>query len=436
MDKRTDLSVINTLPAAIPPTSKLNFLRHWWQRSEKSANIAEARIIKRIYDALPGVVNQIPTVARIGRISIDNEDKKQINTLYITQNHKQDIPYKFEAERTPDLDSIIRQEDDNSNRNLVICHGYGAGLGFFYRNYQQLSQVPDWRLFSIDWLGMGNSSRPKWTISRKSNETWDEIVDTVEDHFVESLESWRNKVGINKMTLSGHSLGGYFATCYALKYPERVEKLILISPAGIPEAPSEKVTKPDDQSPQETLQKEANEIGAAYQAEAAAAENVAKQKTDSETPARRKIPAWATYLWEKNVTPMSIIRMTGPFGARLVHSYTSRRFAHLSEAEQHDFYDYLYNITSSTGSGEFALAAILAPGAFARKPLFKRLADLKMPTVFIYGEHDWMDYKAAEKAKEHMRVPVKVIKIASGGHHMYLENPEDFNKAIREEMQN
>lgn len=230
MDKRTDLSVINTLPAAIPPTSKLNFLRHWWQRSEKSANIAEARIIKRIYDALPGVVNQIPTVARIGRISIDNEDKKQINTLYITQNQKQDIPYKFEAERTSDLDSIIRQEDDNSNRNLVICHGYGAGLGFFYRNYQQLSQVPDWRLFSIDWLGMGNSSRPKWTISRKSNETWDEIVDTVEDHFVESLESWRNKVGINKMTLSGHSLGGYFATCYALKYPERVEKLILISP--------------------------------------------------------------------------------------------------------------------------------------------------------------------------------------------------------------
>lgn len=64
------------------------------------------------------------------------------------------------------------------------------------------------------------------------------------------------------------------------------------------------------------------------------------------------------------------------------------------------------------------------------------MADLKVPTVFIYGQYDWMDYKAAEKAKEHMSVPVKVIKIASGGHHMYLENPEDFNKVIREEMQN
>lgn len=57
-----------------------------------------------------------------------------------------------------------------------------------------------------------------------------------------------------------------------------------------------------------------------------------------------------------------------------------------------------------------------------------------MPTVFIYGEEgtkttekvdvsytklpfliDWMDYKAAEKAKAHMQVPVKVIRIPYGG---------------------
>lgn len=357
-------------------------------------------------------MNQIPTFARIGRIPIDDEGKSQINTLYITQRPEQDTPYQFEAERATNLDTIIQQE--NNNKNLVICHGYGAGLGFFYRNYQELSQAPGWRVFSLDWSGMGNSSRPKWTIFKKSNQTWDDIVTIVEDHFVESLESWREKVGLEKMTLFGHSLGGYFSACYALKYPERVEKLILVSPAGIPEPPPETITKPNN--PQETLQKEASKINANYQAEAATAENIAKQQVN---PPARKIPAWANYLWNKNVTPMSIVRMTGPFGAGLVHSYTSRRFAHLTESEQHDFYDYLYNISSSNGSGEYALAAILSPGAFARKPLFMRLADLKMPTVFIYGEHDWMDYKAAEKAKEHMKVPVKIIRIASGGHHMY-----------------
>lgn len=93
-----------------------------------------------------------------------------------------------------------------------------------------------------------------------------------------------------------------------------------------------------------------------------------------------------------------------------------------------------YNITSSTGSGEFALAAILAPGAYARKPLFHRLSGLKMPTIFIYGEQDWMDYEAAEKAKKFMKVPVKVIRVPEGGHHMYLENPEFFNEVVRAEM--
>ena len=77
---------------------------------------------------------------------------------------------------------------------------------------------------------MGRSSRPKWTINPKRNQTWDEVIDDVEEHFVESLEDWRKQVGLDKMTLMGHSLGGYFATCYALKYPKRVEKLVLISP--------------------------------------------------------------------------------------------------------------------------------------------------------------------------------------------------------------
>jgi cardiolipin-specific phospholipase len=144
------------------------------------------------------------------------------------------------------------------------------------------------------------------------------------------------------MTLFGHSLGGYFATCYALKYPERVEKLILVSPAGIPENSPEQQSKlvSNTVNPQETLEREASEIGASLQAEAAAAENIAKQQV-STSPPRSRMPAWATYLWDRNVTPMSIIRAIGPFGPSLVHTYTSRRFAHLDLSEQHDLYDYL-----------------------------------------------------------------------------------------------
>lgn len=42
------------------------------------------------------------------------------------------------------------------------------------------------------------------------------------------------------MVLVGHSLGGYLASAYAVRYPNRVSGLILVSPAGIPHGPDYK----------------------------------------------------------------------------------------------------------------------------------------------------------------------------------------------------
>ena len=41
-------------------------------------------------------------------------------------------------------------------------------------------------------------------------------------------------MGIEKICLVGHSMGGYVSFCYAEKYPERIENLTLISPVGVP----------------------------------------------------------------------------------------------------------------------------------------------------------------------------------------------------------
>jgi pimeloyl-ACP methyl ester carboxylesterase len=43
----------------------------------------------------------------------------------------------------------------------------------------------------------------------------------------------RKSSKINKFHLVGHSFGGYLATLYASKYPNRVSHLHLISPAGV-----------------------------------------------------------------------------------------------------------------------------------------------------------------------------------------------------------
>ena len=46
-----------------------------------------------------------------------------------------------------------------------------------------------------------------------------------------------NRLKIEKATYGGHSLGGQFVLGYALSYPEAVERIILIAPAGLEELP-------------------------------------------------------------------------------------------------------------------------------------------------------------------------------------------------------
>jgi len=88
-------------------------------------------------------------------------------------------------------------------------------------------------VYAVDWLGMGRSARVPFKIKSKLNDTAGRVKET-EDFFVESLEEWRKKMNLEKMTLVGHSLGGYLSSVYALRYPQRVERLILLSPAGVP----------------------------------------------------------------------------------------------------------------------------------------------------------------------------------------------------------
>lgn len=61
-------------------------------------------------------------------------------------------------------------------------------------------------------------------ISSKLSEL--ENVTAAESFFIDALEEWRQKVGINsKFTLLGHSLGGYLSTVYTEKYPTLVKRV-------------------------------------------------------------------------------------------------------------------------------------------------------------------------------------------------------------------
>ena len=50
---------------------------------------------------------------------------------------------------------------------------------------------------------------------------------------VADIERIRRALGVAKITLVGHSFGGFLAALYAAEFPDRVEKLVLIAPADL-----------------------------------------------------------------------------------------------------------------------------------------------------------------------------------------------------------
>lgn len=89
---------------------------------------------------------------------------------------------------------------------MVLLHGYGGTSLSYTRMFKELSKR--FCVYALDHLGMGLSSR------RTFSRDW-EREETV-DYFVDAVENWRKSALKNqKMTLVGHSFGGYMATCYA-----------------------------------------------------------------------------------------------------------------------------------------------------------------------------------------------------------------------------
>ena len=61
----------------------------------------------------------------------------------------------------------------------------------------------------------------------------DGIIEYTDEKYVEFIEKLRQKLGIETWIVLGYSMGGRTAMNYTFKYPQRVEKLILVDSVGI-----------------------------------------------------------------------------------------------------------------------------------------------------------------------------------------------------------
>jgi cardiolipin-specific phospholipase len=272
---------------------------------------------------------------------------------------------------------------------LVLLHGYCGASMIFFKILKDL--CTKFYVIMIDLLGMGRSSRPSFPYKTLSE---------CEEFFVLCLEHFRKLKNLDNFTVAGHSFGGYIVSCYAIKYPSYVNRIILLSPIGIPDPPAN-----------------FNYI------------NSLNQKDWK----FRWIMKFISFLWVKNITPVSLLRKLGPLSKYIMKIYGYRKLKSL-ESHKEIMENYLEQINLLPGSGELALIYILNPGGVAKKPLWKRLSAVKVPINFFYGDRDWVSSNGAEQTRSvNKNVVVKIIE--NSGHDIYWDNPEELVKKIFEAIE-
>mmetsp|Transcript_1705 Transcript_1705/g.2390 ORF Transcript_1705/g.2390 Transcript_1705/m.2390 type:complete len:456 (+) Transcript_1705:85-1452(+) len=433
-----------------PRASSANTQLGWWPTKSERARFCQREILSDLKTGFK--VEDI-------KVGVDKAgNPKVINTV--------------EFEPTP-------SKDGKAVVPVVLTHGYGSGVGLFFRNLDAIAQIPGVKLYAIDWLGMGNSSRnlfpcdlseqeknkhscvlskevthsaqkeiappapkeaaphapvkvekkqasastgkaEKAVVASSVTEAKIQIADSKglseeyfisaedkekvkvsEEFFLDAFDTWRKEKGLEKIILIGHSLGGYLSTSYTIQNPDVVVKLINVSPVGIPRP---------------------------------------KKNYMDNYPDNWKFRN-GKWLWE-NSTPQQLVRNLDWVGlgkyaiSKIVH--TRWKDIGLSQDRLTRLSNYMYAISVLPRSGEWSLNTIMQFGAWARSPLIDRiLPKLSVPTAFIYGGKDWMDPKPVDVIKSSKRLKDIVTGphiIPNGGHNMFLENPQSFNKVITAEI--
>lgn len=106
---------------------------------------------------------------------------------------------------------------DPAKPHVILLHGLGGSAANWQFNIAALAQ--NYHVVAIDQIGFGKSDRPmlKYRVGT----------------YADFLDRFMTETKIDKASLVGNSLGGWVAALMAIKYPNRVEKIVLADAAGL-----------------------------------------------------------------------------------------------------------------------------------------------------------------------------------------------------------
>src|SRR5919107_1578841 len=110
----------------------------------------------------------------------------------------------------------IRYVEAGSGPAVVLLHGMGGNSTNWAFNTPALAQK--FRVIVPDQVGFGQSDKPP--------------INYRIGTYVDFLDKFLAELKVERATLVGNSMGGWVAALYTLKYPSKVERLVLVDAAG------------------------------------------------------------------------------------------------------------------------------------------------------------------------------------------------------------
>lgn len=144
--------------------------------------------------------------------------EQAVMALYDAALARWPVPYTTQTISTRHGDTFVIASGAQPLPPLILLHGAGTNSAIWAGDVAAYSQ--HYRVYAVDLLGEAGRSAP-------NRPAWDSPA------YAEWLEDVLNALQVEKTMLAGISQGGWTSLKYAVYQPERVEKLVLLTPGGI-----------------------------------------------------------------------------------------------------------------------------------------------------------------------------------------------------------
>jgi pimeloyl-ACP methyl ester carboxylesterase len=117
--------------------------------------------------------------------------------------------------------ATIYAEISGAGQPLVLVHGLGGSTRWWARNVLALAN--SYRVYVVDLAGFGRSRRQRVALRDTAG----------------LLVGWMDQLSLPRVSIVGHSMGGFISADLAARFPNRVDRLVLVDAAVLPlERPS------------------------------------------------------------------------------------------------------------------------------------------------------------------------------------------------------